>query len=978
MKQSNIAAIGNAPDSTTGSTEDSAGLLFSLHPPQVDFLDFAIGNLTGRDILGACPTGFGKSLLGVFLLDRFVGPDLPFSHAIVAVPMDVIGGSFLSPHPRTCRYRGQAVTISPDFIRMAGAEGGSTTRDVLDYLSLPQPDHALVCSHAALQRALVAEDAPADLSRALLWFDEAHHAPSEENRKAVDRWKQGGGRLAFATATPYRSDSLRVVRDDMEVFSREVADHMADGYAPRHLVPGLIPIGNPGQEVETEVLYGIRVAKDEAILDDLVAKLVGDWRAMGFPKAIFHIPGMDGGIRKLVDRLIAALGAAYNGPGVILNAYGEGDDLKRGVVDALQAERSVDWRRSEIAAIVGCQRIREGMDWVHASTMYCVGIPRSISYLVQLIGRILRWKPEDYPAPHRDHSHVRFFVPYSGRSQAERHDEFLAHALLICSFFHNFERAGELVAHRVVARAKGVPPETFPLGPVAQTALGVERVMRIHVAADAELARRGGDVRLGDLVEAVARQVPGVDREQVAEVVALRLIKKAAEVRGSFGQIAANLARTNPAASLAESKREAIAALVREFAERTVAPEFASGWIAEVVHLLDGGTIREYGERALGFEYVSDEYACAMALAMWEANPGRKPNRGWPTAFTDKAITGTAVSWKAYHSRLSARPDPQNPDVSDSLSKLLDRFFPSQRYSFEEVSEDYICLKAFEHWESVPDRTPFRGWPSPLGSDFLPGTSVSWQAINARLAQRPDPHCPSTNDSLTKLLDRKFPKHRDWDDDAMAKEAKAIFEATSKPPEKNGIFVAYAAHKFSQGITWSDLKESWGFRAKRSRNLAFDAERIDRAIVVELLSGKSPTSILRSYLCGFSMTAYSHHIKQKTGDSFGEFCSKLPGSPYSAPSRKERLKRDEHLLIDYRDAAIQFREVNLRWPRGTSGHDLPPYPRWANVTDWLARREILWDDFIAHCDAARLAKIDGTPDPPPLPMKAAVRGRKKK
>src|SRR5258708_35880000 len=64
--------------------------------------------------------------------------------------------------------------------------------------------------------------------------------------------------------------------------------------------------------------------------------------------------------------------------------------------------------------MVGIQRVLEGTGWPVCSAVYCVGMPGSLNTVVQLLGRAMRPKGEDYPADQRDRARLVFFVPCAG------------------------------------------------------------------------------------------------------------------------------------------------------------------------------------------------------------------------------------------------------------------------------------------------------------------------------------------------------------------------------------------------------------------------------------------------------------------------------------------------------------------------------------------------------------------------------------
>ena len=82
---------------------------------------------------------------------------------------------------------------------------------------------------------ITANNLPADLTGRALFIDEAHHASADGLSQMLAFWRERGSQLFFFTATPYRGDGRPVKLDDMRTYRRSLAEHMAEGFAPRHL-----------------------------------------------------------------------------------------------------------------------------------------------------------------------------------------------------------------------------------------------------------------------------------------------------------------------------------------------------------------------------------------------------------------------------------------------------------------------------------------------------------------------------------------------------------------------------------------------------------------------------------------------------------------------------------------------------------------------------------------------------------------------
>ncbi len=204
-----------------------------------------------EDVLVEQPTGSGKTVQIVTLVAMHLGKR--FTHAVISAPQEQIEQGFVK--------RDYSVVVFPErpgvavpsiqapkhtILGARDSKVGSVKR-VIGYLRQAGPlDHAFACTHAALNR-ITADDLPADLDGKALFIDEAHHASADGLSQIVTLWRQRGGQLFFFTATPYRGDGRPVKLDGMRSFRRSLAEHMAEGFAPRHLESEIVALGQPGE-----------------------------------------------------------------------------------------------------------------------------------------------------------------------------------------------------------------------------------------------------------------------------------------------------------------------------------------------------------------------------------------------------------------------------------------------------------------------------------------------------------------------------------------------------------------------------------------------------------------------------------------------------------------------------------------------------------------------------------------------------------
>src|SRR5205807_959548 len=127
-----------------------------------------------------------------------------------------------------------------------------------------------------------------------LFIDEAHHASAEGLAQLVTLWHERGGQLYFFTATPYRGDGRPVRLDWMRPLRRSLAEHMAEGFAARHLESEIVALGQPGDVISAGQFTG-EEAPPSSYFDGLVAAIGHRWLEDGKPKAIVRVPPMQGG-----------------------------------------------------------------------------------------------------------------------------------------------------------------------------------------------------------------------------------------------------------------------------------------------------------------------------------------------------------------------------------------------------------------------------------------------------------------------------------------------------------------------------------------------------------------------------------------------------------------------------------------------------------------------------------------------------------
>src|SRR5258708_4546155 len=178
-----------------------------------------------------------------------------FTHAVISAPQEQIEQGFVKRDYQVIAFPdcpGAAVPliqVPQALIKGARESRLGSVKRVIHYLRQPGPlDHAFACTHAALNH-LTGEDLPDDLTGKALFIDEAHHASADGLSQLVALWRERGGQLFVFTATPYRGDGRAVRLAGMRAFRRSLAEHLAEGFAPRHLESEIVALGQPGDAI---------------------------------------------------------------------------------------------------------------------------------------------------------------------------------------------------------------------------------------------------------------------------------------------------------------------------------------------------------------------------------------------------------------------------------------------------------------------------------------------------------------------------------------------------------------------------------------------------------------------------------------------------------------------------------------------------------------------------------------------------------
>ena len=608
------------------------------------------------DVLVEQPTGSGKTVQIVTLVAMHLGKR--FSHAVIAAPQEQIEQGFVKRDYQMIAFPnapGVAVTtlqVPKALIKGARESRLGSVKRVIHYLRQQGPlDHAFACTHAALNQ-LKPEQLPDNLSGKALFIDEAHHASADGLSQIVTLWSERGGQLFFFTATPYRGDGRPVLLEGMKSFRRSLAEHMAEGFAPKQLESEIVALGQPGDVISGGVLSG-EEALPTSYIEPTVSAIVRRWEEDRRPKAIIRVPPMQGGKSgALVSRLTNALTAEG---ARVLDATGTGQRDKQRFLAALEAEKNRTYATSGFDVMVGIQRVLEGTDWPLCSAVYCVGMPGSLNTVVQFLGRAMRLKGADYPAAQRDRARLAFFVPCAGGTAlADLSLDHSRHALLTCCFLADHEVGQEWIVLKEVRR--GIEAA---LGPRAQNPAAADAeneadaaldpAIRAEVelaitAAKEQIISTGGEPTLGEVVRLTAQSRPDLPvptlHRVATEVLAAQATPTGTAVRDAIHREVARRLRIDP--RIKEAMAAAFALVLDEFRTATLQNSVVLESVGRQIHGVTGGQMRQFAQRLRDAapRPLTEELILAWADAHFERT------REWPKKETGTVFDAPDETWR--------------------------------------------------------------------------------------------------------------------------------------------------------------------------------------------------------------------------------------------------------------------------------------------------------------------------------------------
>jgi superfamily II DNA or RNA helicase len=693
---------------------------------------------TSEDVLVEQPTGSGKTVQIVTLVAMHLGRR--FSHALISAPQEQIEHGFVKRDSRNIAFPASLGVAQPSLavpeklIRGARISMLGSVKQIAAYLRQPVPlDYALACTHAALNQ-LTPEKLPDDLSSKALFIDEAHHASADGLSQLVALWRERGGQLFFFTATPYRGDGRNVRLEGMRAFRRSLAEHMAEGFAPRHLESEIVALGQPGDAITAAQFTG-EEAPPSSYFDGLIAAIVCRWSVDGKPRAIVRVPPMQGGQSgELVSRLMTA----FSSQGArVLDATGTSATDKQRFLRALEAEKSRTYATSGFDVMLGIQRVLEGTDWPVCSAVYCVGMPGSLNTVVQFLGRAMRLKDADYPAEQRDRARLVFFVPCGGGAAlADLSLDHSRHALLTCCFLADHEVGQEWIVLREVRRGIEAALGNRVENPAAAAAENeADEPLDLEVRAEVELVMasareqiisNGGEPTVGEVVKLAAKMrsdLPEAALQRVAvEILAVQTTDNGEAVRGAIQTEIARRLRIDP--RVKQAMTEAFAVVLAEFRDVTLSDSAVLQSVGRQVHGVTGGQMREFAERLR----VAAPRPLSVELILAWADEHYQRTGDWPSIGSGPVNVAPGETWNA----LDAALDQGHRGLpgGSSVAKLL----AEHRGRRNQKNQPALTVEQILIWaDAHKQRTD--SWPTKKSGTIAEAPAEDWGNVDAALSQ---------------------------------------------------------------------------------------------------------------------------------------------------------------------------------------------------------------------------------------------------
>ena len=735
------------------------------------------------EVVLVAPTGAGKTLIIQSLVSNLVNPqELRAGHfqgAVIVVPQLQIEDGFSVDEDQTLSFEpeeGEVLNPCPlailttDWIKGRDREHeGQTRRKFLDYLRSPRVK-GMITTHQAISLWLTKhlKEWPERLDDRLLVIDEAHLAGEGNKLGQVARlWVRRGGKVLYATATPWRGDGKLVAPDNGSWAVRTLAEHIEGG----EFAPGKLEVRTHLTSLRADTVAQVAGDKlGEGDRAESCADIVRLWCEDGRPKAVINVP-LDARSQAWAQALEETFMSLPDPPRVH-NAVGQGVEVAQALQGVLKSERKVErYQDSQVDVFIACRRFELGTDWKLCSHVYNVGLTSSFSRILQMLGRALRDKKgiEGYPAEFVGLARFTFLIARSTKEvwadYFQRHTD---HSYLLAVFMQDRKTGQSLL--REVSRELGHGPRPgtrearITYRDTVRSLLNLLRmdetetrhVVKDIVRAELELERQNVAPTLGAVLAHLAAR--GADQRTIAAVVRFyghaggeRF--KAAVARGMKALADGCLSRI-----IRRDLQAVFDAAVKEFeGELSIVREGAFQHLAELsgrgaIEIAD--LMRSHLERGESLSLdVIDEAIRAYARDHGGMGPNKNSRdatqyfdhqRNWRSVDDQLRARGTSLARRAIE--LGLEVDSQNYKLTDEVINEAIRAYAKNHDGVGPNRNSGDATKYFGHrrtWASVAQKLWGRGSSLPkrtleLGleihssnydlTDEMINTAIRWYA----------------------------------------------------------------------------------------------------------------------------------------------------------------------------------------------------------------------------------------------------------
>ena len=339
---------------------------------------------SSQHLLIKAPPASGKSRALMFIaLDKLHAQGL--KKAIIAVPERSIGKSFRSTKLTDYGFYWDWEVLSKNNLTEQGTSK-SKVKQFVDFMHSESPDdRVLICTHATLRFAFE-QLADSDFNNVLLAIDEFHHVSQDDNSVLGNALRNilanSTAHVVAMTGSYFRGDSVPILAPEDEQKFDKVSYTYYEQLEGYKYLKSFAMGYNFYRGRYTDVLH--------EVLDTS-------------KKTIIHIPNVNSGESTKdkydeVDRILDELGQVVPDPktGLWLVTEETGRVLKvadlvteegrEKVQDYLNKMTSLD----NLDIIIALGMAKEGFDWPYAEYALTIGYRKSLTEIVQIIGRVTR------------------------------------------------------------------------------------------------------------------------------------------------------------------------------------------------------------------------------------------------------------------------------------------------------------------------------------------------------------------------------------------------------------------------------------------------------------------------------------------------------------------------------------------------------------------------------------------------------------